>query len=505
MSDLTPHDPGLSEPLEGALEASTAEGDTSPAVGRDEWVARHGENRGERSGWLGTLEARLRVVPWWTWLALFTGLACLMPLGFESGYVRRVAFDTVIYVLLALGLNIVVGWGGLLDLGYVAFFGVGAYSYAILASDKFDYHVPPLLLIPIVTAIGAIVGYLVGLPSRRLTGDYLAIVTLFFLLVFTSVTTNGDQIFGHNVTGGANGILNVDPLSLFGTELAVEHEGVFSVSYFYVVLAAFVVVYIALRFVNDSRTGRAWRSLREDALAAELMGMPVNGLKLLAFSFGAAVAAFSGTFFAALNGSVFPQTFSFALLITIYTMVILGGAGSQAGVVVGAVLVSVMLELLREPGDARWLFYAAVLLGLIAIFRFTLKLAIVVIGTAVFGFVVREIASRIDDSWIAGVVNEGGRLRHVSDWVLVPERLESWVGPTTYILLIALVLVLTLIRGWYRIALLIPTLYLAAFVWENVMLVHPEATRYIVIGAMLIALMVARPTGLLGEKRVEII
>ena len=96
---------------------------------------------------------------------------------------------------------------------------------------------------------------------------------------------------------------------------------------------AFVVVYVALRFVNDSRTGRAWRSLREDALAAELMGMPVNGLKLLAFSFGAAVAAFSGTFFAALNGSVFPQTFSFALLITIYTMVILGGAGSQAGVV----------------------------------------------------------------------------------------------------------------------------------------------------------------------------
>ena len=120
-----------------------------------------------------------------------------------------------------------------------------------------------------------------------------------------------------------------------------------------------MLVYVALRFVNDSRTGRAWRSLREDALAAELMGMPVNALKLLAFSFGAAVAAFSGTFFAALNGSVFPQTFSFALLITIYTMVILGGAGSQAGVVLGAVLVSVMLELLREPGDARWLFYAA--------------------------------------------------------------------------------------------------------------------------------------------------
>ena len=143
MSDLTPHDPGLSEPLEGALEASTAEGETGPAVGRDEWVARHGENRGERTGVLGDARApaasRCRGG---RGSRCSSGIACLLPLGFESGYVRRVAFDTVIYVLLALGLNVVVGWGGLLDLGYVAFFGVGAYSYAILASDKFDYHVP---------------------------------------------------------------------------------------------------------------------------------------------------------------------------------------------------------------------------------------------------------------------------------------------------------------------------------------------------------------------------
>ena len=162
---------------------------------------------------LGTIEQRLRAVPWWTWLALFAGSPACCRLGFESGYVRRVAFDTVIYMLLALGLNIVVGWGGLLDLGYVAFFGVGAYSYAFLTSDKFDVHLPTLLVIPLVAAIGAIVGYLVGLPSRRLIGDYLAIVTLFFLLVFPTVTNNGDNIRGHNLTGGANGILNVDPLS----------------------------------------------------------------------------------------------------------------------------------------------------------------------------------------------------------------------------------------------------------------------------------------------------
>ncbi len=149
------------------------------------------------------------------------------------------------------------------------------------ASDKFDIHLPTLLVIPLVTVIGAVVGYLVGLPSKRLIGDYLAIVTLFFLLVFGTITTNGNNVRGHDLTSGANGILNVDPLSFFGHELQTTHEGIFSVAYFYVVLAAFVVVYVLLRFVNDSRTGRAWRSLREDSLAAELMGMPVNGLKLL--------------------------------------------------------------------------------------------------------------------------------------------------------------------------------------------------------------------------------
>src|SRR5262249_51412143 len=151
---------------------------SGPAVGRDEWVARHGERRLRRGGPLGTLEERLATVPWWVWLSVFVGLFALLPVGCSSGDVRRVAFDTVLYMLLALGLNIVVGWGGLLDLGYVAFYGVGAYTYALLASDKFDIHIPSIALIPIVIVIGAIAGLLVGLPSRRLVGDYLAIVTL---------------------------------------------------------------------------------------------------------------------------------------------------------------------------------------------------------------------------------------------------------------------------------------------------------------------------------------
>jgi len=150
----------------------------------------------------------------------------------------------------------------------------------MLDSDKFGIHLPTLVSVPLVVVIGAVAGLLLGLPSRRLTGDYLAIVTLFFLQLFQTLTTNGDSAFGHNLTGGPNGMLNVDPFSLFGHDLAVQHQGVFAVSYFYVALGFFAVVFVALRFVNQSRTGRAWRSLREDPLAAEAMGMPVNWLKL---------------------------------------------------------------------------------------------------------------------------------------------------------------------------------------------------------------------------------
>ena len=507
MSDPTDWDDSLTTPLEGAAEASAAEGATSPAVGRDEWVARHGERRTRRGGILGEVDRRLAVVPWWALLTLFVALFCLLPVGFESGYVRRVAFDIVVFMLLALGLNIVVGWGGLLDLGFVAFFGVGAYTYALLSSDQYDIHLPTLVVIPIVAIVGGIVGWLVGLPSRRLTGDYLAIVTLFFFQVFLTATNNGDDVFGESITNGPNGILDVDEFSIFGWDLPrVTSEGLFAVSYLYVALAFFVVIYVALHLLNDSRTGRAWRSLREDPLAAELMGMPVNRLKLMAFAFGASVAAVTGTFAAALNGSVFPQNFEFPLLITVYTMVILGGAGSQAGVVLGAVIVGVLLEALRDPGDARGLFYVVIVLALVAAFRTSLKLAVVLGGTILFGVVARLVAGGIDDAWTTGPAAESGRLASwAAEWVIVPAQLASWVGPVSYIGLVAMALVLTLVRGWLRIALMVPTLYLAAFVWENVMLPQPESTRYIVLGALLVAMMIARPQGLLGEKRVEIV
>jgi ABC-type branched-subunit amino acid transport system permease subunit len=472
----------------------------APAIGHDEWVARHVERRLPPQ--LGTVEERLRLVPWWAWLVLFLGAACLLPVFSSSGYVRYVGFSTVLYMLLALGLNVVVGWGGLLDLGFVAFYGIGAYAYALLDSDHYGIHMWSVLSIPLIVVLGGVAGLLLGLPSRRLSGDYLAIVTLFFLQLFQTLTTNGDQfLFGAgNVTGGANGILRIDPLDLFGKELAVQHGGAFAVGYYFVALAFFAVVFVALRLVNHSRTGRAWRSQREDALAAEVMGMPVNWLKLMSFAFGAATAALAGTLFASLNAAVFPLEFYFVLLITVYTMVILGGQGSQAGVVLGAIIVSVLLELLRDPGHARDLFYILLGAGLLIGFKFSWKLLAVAGGLVAFGFAAHEIARAIDPSWVSGTA--GG---WASDWVIVPQQLASWVAPVTYIGLIAAVLGLTLLHGWVRTVLLVPVLYLAAFVWENVMLAKPEPTRYIVIGVILVALMILRPNGLLGERRVEII
>ncbi len=486
------------------MSEQTSQPEHGPAIGQDEWVARHGERRTGRGGPLGTLETRLRRVSWWAWLVLFLAAMSLLPLFSSSGYVRRVGFDTVLYMMLALGLNVVVGWGGLLDLGFVAFYGIGAFAYAALDSDKFGIHLPSLVSIPLIVVIGAVVGLLLGLPSRRLSGDYLAIVTLFFLQLFQTLTTNGDDAFGHNLTGGPNGILNVDPLHAFGHDLVVQHQGVFAVSYYYVALAFFAVVFVALRLVNYSRTGRAWRSLREDPLAAEAMGMPVNWLKLMAFSFGAATAAFTGTLFAALNASVFPLTFYFVLLIIVYTMVILGGSGSMPGVVLGALIVSPLLELLRDPGKSRVVFYVAVIGGVIAAFRFSRKLGVVTAATVVFGFAAHAIAGAIDSKWVVGE-NAGGIGGAIGHWVVVPAHLAGWVPAVSYLGLIAVALSLTLVPRRTRLVLLVPTLYLAAFVWENVMLVYPEPTRYIVLGVILIALMILRPNGLLGEKRVEII
>jgi branched-chain amino acid transport system permease protein len=490
VSDSTPHSGQI--PAEG------------PAVGQDEWVARHAERRLRRAGAIGELQNRLDRVPWWVWLVLFLAAFSLFPVVETSGYVRLVAFDTVLYMLLALGLNVVVGWGGLLDLGYVAFYGIGAYVYAFLDSDQFHVHFPTIVVVPLVVVVGALVGLLLGLPSRRLSGDYLAIVTLFFLQLFQTLTTNGDSVGGHNITGGPFGILNIDPYSFFGHQLPIQHGGIFNVAYLYVALGIFAIVFVALRFVNNSRTGRAWRSLREDPLAAEAMGMPVNWLKLMSFSFGAAVAALTGTLFAAVTASVFPLAFYFVLLITIYTMVILGGSGNQAGVVLGALVIGPLLELLRDASKSRVIFFVTLVCALGLASRRSRPLALVAAATLALGFVVHAVAGAIHSGWIAGE-HQGGFAGVVDHWVVAPAHLARWLPPVAYVGVIVAVLVCTMLRGVPRLVALVPTLYLAAFVWENVMLSKPEPARFIVLGLILIALMILRPNGLLGERRVEII
>jgi len=230
----------------------------------------------------------------------------------------------------------------------------------------------------------------------------------------------------------------------------------------------------------------------------------VNRLKLLAFMFGAATAGLTGTMFASVQLGVFPQNFDLPLLITVYAMVILGGAGSLPGVVIGAITINVSLELLRDPGNARYLFYLAIGFGLLALLRPWAKLAAVAAGTFAFGIVSYQLAEWLRPEWVSGSI-EGGRFASLLEgWVIHPAN-STRLGNVGFVLLIAAVLALTELRGRWRTALLVPTLYLAAFVWENRLVAEPSVTRILLLGALLITLMSWRPQGLLGTSRVEIV
>src|SRR4051794_16189426 len=476
-----------------------------PRIGADEWVASHEGRREGRAGWTGQLRERVERIPR-PWLFAAFGLAAAtLPLWTDNDYVIRVGFDTLLYMLLALGLNVVVGYAGLLDLGYIAFFGFGAYVYAVLASPKFDIHLPTPVVMLVATLSTAALGLLVALPSRRLLGDYLAIVTLFFGQFFVTVVNNGNRISmlgltrGYDVTGGPNGIANIDPLHAFGHQL-IAVKG-----YYYVALGLFCVVLLGVYLLEQSRTGRAWKSLREDPLAAELMGMPVNRLKLVAFACGAAIAGLTGTLFASLNTAVFAADFDVPTLIIVYAILILGGAGSLGGVILGALVVNVSLEVLRTPGHATYIFYVVVVGTLLAKVRPWRRLAVVVAGTIGLGYAVHAIASSIWSDSVGGQTSVGGGLgSFLQGWVLHPTNPKT-VGNVAFVILVLVILGLTLLQGWQRLLAMIPTLCLAAFVWENRLVVEPSITRLILLGVILIVLMNARPQGLLGTTRVEIV
>ncbi|MEO8229750.1 MAG: hypothetical protein ABI628_08305 [Chloroflexota bacterium] len=260
------------------------------------------------------------------------------------------------YAVLALGLNIVVGFAGLLDLGYVAFYVFGAYTTAFLGSEQFGFHLSWWVTVWIAVAVAALAGVLLGAPTLRLRGDYLAIVTLGFgeivPLLFknldkVNINIAGNTIIGpdFNLTGGVLGINPIDPPTLpnpFGKEIIFSNSNPHAS--LYLILVILVVVFFLCRRLRDSRLGRAWMAIREDETAAEAMGINTVSTKLLAFSLGASCSGFVGAFVSSYQTAVFPESFNFAISITILIMVVLGGMGSLRGAVLGAFALSYVSE-----------------------------------------------------------------------------------------------------------------------------------------------------------------
>ena len=474
-----------------------------PRVGVDEWVARVEERRDAGGGLSGALRRTVERIPAWARFAVFIGFAATAPFWMSEAELFDYGIFTLVLVLLGLGLNLVVGYAGLLDLGYVAFFGFGAYGYAILSSDHYGIHWQSELSIPVVIVASALLGLVLGLPSRRLLGDYLAIVTLFFGQAFVFFTNSANpRVAGTGLTGGPNGIADVDPLSVLGWELSTRRH------YYYYLLALVALIIAGLYFLSESRTGRAWKALREDPLAAEAMSIPVNRLKLLAFAIGAGIAGLVGCVFAALLTAVSPGNFDVTLLITLYAIVILGGLGSITGVIVGAIVINVSFALLaaENPQDrSRVLFYGLVVLLLVLKVRPWERLAAVLGGTLALGVGLSLVVERVAPSWTGGSVIDGGFLAGaIENWALIPTG-HARFGEVAYVVLIGAILLVTRLRGWWRTVAIVPTLYLTALVWENILVDQPAVTRLILFGALLVALMMARPQGLLGTPRVEIV
>ncbi|HLQ55727.1 MAG TPA: branched-chain amino acid ABC transporter permease [Streptosporangiaceae bacterium] len=472
-------------------------GPAGPQVGVDEWVARQAHRREYLPSWLGGAQRLLERIGWWPRLAIAGLAGALLPVLGLGGFQLQVGIDSLVLVLLALGLNVVVGWTGLLDLGYIAFFGFGAYGFALLSSNQLGshgIHLPAYLSLPIVMAGTAIVGLLVGLPSRRLIGDYLAIVTLFFGEAFVEFTNN----VAPSKLGGPNGIVGIDTINAFGHQITTN-EG-----YFYLLLVIVVLTMAVLRRLEGSRTGRGWRAVREDPLAAASMTIPVDRVKLMAFASGAMIAGLAGSIFAAQQISVFPPDFDTPYLILVYAGLVLGGAGSIAGSVTGMLVVMVIYDgVLRSPTDAGYIFYGLILLTLVAKLRPWRRLGIVLAATAVLGFAAHAIAGALSASAVAGGPQSTGWIADaLRDWVIVPANPQT-PGNYGFVLLVCLLIALVQLTDRWRTILLVPTIYLASFVWETRLIAEPSVTRQLMIGAILIVMMNARPQGLLGARRVE--
>lgn len=279
-----------------------------------------------------------------------------------NGWVRIIDF-ALLYVMLALGLNIVVGYAGLLDLGYVAFYAVGAYLYALLSSphlaENFEFirqmfpdglHNSIWLVVPLGAGLAALFGAMLGAPTLRLRGDYLAIVTLGFGEIVRIFLNNLNAPI--NITNGPQGITNIDPIEIGGLSLGktqtffgIEVPSVYLYYYLFLILAIIIII-VTIR-LQDSRLGRAWMAIREDEIAAKAMGINTRNVKLLAFAMGASFGGVAGAMFASFQGFVSPESFTLMESVVIVSMVVLGGMGHVPGVILGAILLYAIPEVLR--------------------------------------------------------------------------------------------------------------------------------------------------------------
>jgi branched-chain amino acid transport system permease protein len=297
---------------------------------------------------------------WQRWAAWALGLVAMVgPLVAPNDYWIGVMARICLYATLALGLNVVVGFAGLLDLGYVAFFGIGSYLYAFLASPHFGLHLPFLVALPIIVVATAFSGILIGAPTLRLRGDYLAIVTLGFGEITYLLLINLDRPV--NITGGPSGIIRIDPPAFAG--FVADRN----IHYYYLFLAALGLALLASARLRYSRIGWAWQAIREDELAARVMGINTTVAKLQAFAIGAAFAGIGGSFLASWQRSVFPENFLFTESINILSMVILGGMGNLLGVTLGATLLVALPEVFRDFQRYRLLVFGLMLMVLMVV------------------------------------------------------------------------------------------------------------------------------------------
>ena len=301
----------------------------------------------ERTGVFGKIKGQFARAPRWTYIIAALALAIVFPLleswGLMDTVWLRVGIRALIYVLLALGLNVVMGETGLLNLGYIAFFAVGAYTTAILSSPLHGYHINfwVLLLLSIIFAM--FLGLLVGLPTLRLRGDYLAIVTLAFGEIIRITFNNWSSL-----TNGAGGIPQINRPVIFG--LTIDQP----IEYYYLILVFVIIVTVLLTNLKDSRIGRAWNALREDEIAAEHAGINTTRMKILSVVISAGIAGLAGCLFAYYMQFINPKYFLFMQSVLVVCMIVLGGLGSIPGAIAGALMLDALPEFVRQA-FSKWL------------------------------------------------------------------------------------------------------------------------------------------------------